>query len=84
MGGYVAYEETARRSGKPRDNCGEQTSKQHASKQIQTLYGKGTFSLKGRGAGDVIVPRRQLQHKPQHIESVMAVNGTARAMKGSD
>ena len=43
------------------------------------------------GAGDDIVPRVQLHeafkivhNKTQHIESEMAVNGTSRAMQGSD
>ena len=43
------------------------------------------------GAGDNIVPHVQLHeafeivhNKTQHIESAMAVNGTSRAMQGSD
>lgn len=45
---------------------------------------KERFPLKRRGASDIIVPRYKLQHKPQHIESVMPVNGTTRAMQGND
>lgn len=40
--------------------------------------------MKEAGAGNIIVPRDKLQHKPQHIESAMPVNGTTRAMQGSD
>lgn len=74
----------ARRSGKPRYDYREQPNKQHAKKRVEIFYGEGTFSLEEVGAGENIVPRVQLQTKPQHIESAMPVNGATRAMQGSD
>ena len=60
-----------------------QASSTHQSK-YKLFTEKDRFPLKRRGAGDIIVPRDKLQHKPRHIESAIAVNGTSRAMQGSD
>lgn len=60
-----------------------QASSTHQSK-YKLFMEKERFPLKRRDADDIFVPRDKLQHKTRHIESAIAVNGTARAMQGSD
>ena len=60
-----------------------QPKSSHRSK-YKLFTEKERFPLKRRSTGDIIVPRIQLKHKTRHIESAIAVNGTSRAMQGSD